>query len=97
MTTEARPDALETAKRRIERLHKKAAKANLELEKIRQENARLRLENSIQLGWLNAEDSYTRRYKALEARMNIIRDVTAERFPEKYGQPGAYNWFGEKP
>jgi len=95
--SEIKPDALETAKRQIERLHKKAAKANLELEKIRQENARLRLENSIQLGWLNAEDSYTRRYKALEARMNIIRDVTAERFPEKYGQPGAYNWFGEKP
>jgi hypothetical protein len=90
-------DPLATARRRIERLHKKAAAANRELEKVKQENARLRLENNIQLGWLNAEDSYTRRYKALEARMNIIRDVTAERFPEKYGQPGAYNWFGEKP
>jgi len=89
-------DPLATARRQIERLHKKAAKANLELDKIKQENARLRLENSIQIGWLNAEESYTRRYKALEARMNIIRDVTAERFPEKYGQPGAYNWFGEK-
>lgn len=97
MSTEGKPEALATALRRNEQLRRKAAKANLELEKIRQENARLRLENSIQLGWLNAEDSYTRRYKALEARMNIIRDVTAERFPEKYGQPGAYNWFGEKP
>ena len=97
MSDETKPDALVSALRRNKQLRGKAAKANLELEKIRQENARLRLENNIQLGWLNAEDSYTRRYKALEARMNIIRDVTAERFPEKYGQPGAYNWFGEKP
>lgn len=100
----AATDPLEVAERRFalarrqnERLHKKAAKANLELAKIRQENERLKLENSIQLGWLNAEDSYTRRYKALEARMQIIRDVTEEKFPEKYGQPGAYNWFGERP
>lgn len=97
VSDEGRPDALAVARQQIERLRRKAAKANLEMDGIRQENARLRLENSIQLGWLNAEDSYTRRYKALEARMNIIRDVTAERFPEKYGQPGAYNWFGDKP
>jgi hypothetical protein len=84
------------AKKQIERHRKKAAKANLELEKIRQENARLRLENNIQLGWLNAEDSYTRRYRALEARVNIIRDVLADNFPQKYGEPGAYNWFGAK-
>jgi len=87
---------LAAALRRNERLEKKAAKANLELEKIRQENARLRMENNIQLGWLSADDSYTRRYKALEARVNIIRDVLSENFPQKYGQPGAYNWFGEK-
>jgi hypothetical protein len=96
MSEDTRPDALAVARQQIDRLRKKAAKANLELDKIRQENARLRLENKIQLGWLNAEESYTRRYKALEARMNIIRDVTADRFPEKYGQPGAYNWFGER-
>jgi len=90
-------DPLATALRRVEQLHRKAAAANIELEKIRQENARLRLENNIQLGWLNAEESYTRRYKALEARMRIIRDVTEERFPEKYGEPGAYNWFGTRP
>lgn len=94
---QAGPDQLKVMRQRLDRERKKAAKANLELEKIRQENARLRLENSIQLGWLNAEDSYTRRYKALEARMQIIRDVTEEKFPEKYGQPGAYNWFGERP
>ncbi|MDQ0241205.1 hypothetical protein [Arthrobacter bambusae] len=97
MSEQARPDPLVVARKQLERERKKAAKANLELEKIRQENARLRLENSIQLGWLNAEDSYTRRYKALEARMNIIRDVAAENFPKKYGQPGAYNWFGDRP
>lgn len=90
-------DRIQFWKARTLRADKKAAKANLELEKIRQENARLRLENKIQLGWLNAEDSYTRRYKALEARFNIIRDVLSDNFPEKYGQPGAYNWFGEKP
>ena len=90
-------EKLAAALRRNEQLHRKAAKANIELEKIRQENARLRLENQIQHGWLNAEESYTRRYKALESRMNIIRDVTAERFPEKYGEPGAYNWFGTRP
>ena len=89
-------DRLEVALARNRRVEDKAAKANIELAKIKQENAQLRLENSIQLGWLNAEESYTRRYKALEARMNIIRDVTAEKFPEKYGQPGAYNWFGTR-
>jgi hypothetical protein len=97
MSEQDRPDPLAVARKQLDRERRKSAKSNLELEKIRQENARLRLENSIQLGWLNAEDSYTRRYKALEARMNIIRDVLAENFPKKYGQPGAYNWFGEKP
>lgn len=88
---------LERALVKIDRAEKKAAKANIELTKLQQEVARLRLENKIQLGWLNAEESYTRRYKALEARMAIIRDVTSDTFPEKYGEPGAYNWFGTKP
>jgi predicted nucleic acid-binding Zn-ribbon protein len=94
VTTE---DKLSAALRRNKRLEQKAASANRELERIRQENAKLKLENKIQLGWLNAEDSYTRRYKALESRFNIIRDVVSDNFPQKYGQPGAYNWFGERP
>lgn len=90
-------EQLAFANKRIERERGKAAKANIELTKIQQENARLKLQNKIQAGWLNAEDSYTRRYNALEARVNIIRDVLSEGFPQKYGEPGAYNWFGEKP
>ncbi len=99
MSDELRTEAgqLGALRKRVERAERKAAKSNLELLKVQQENARLTLENKIQLGWLNAEESYTRRYKALEARMRIIRDVTEEKFPEKYGQPGAYNWFGTRP
>lgn len=90
-------EKLAFANRRLVREQLKSAKANVELAKIQQENARLRLENKIQHGWLNAEESYTRRYNALEARVNILRDVLSEGFPQKYGEPGTYNWFGEKP
>jgi len=97
MTQEQFEQRLDSARVRIVRSERKAAAANTALAAMRQENARLRLENKVQHGWLNAEDSYTRRYKALEARVGIIRDVLAENFPEKYGAPGAYNWFGTRP